>query len=166
MLFALAVAAAGCRPSSPRALEIRGFALTVSDLDRAVAFYEQALGFSKVGERARRRIADHDYSTGIFGTRVRSATLQLGDERIELEQYLRAGRSADPAGQPLQRPVVPALRGGGQRHGPGLRARAPASRSKPSPSAPQTIPESNNGAAAGIKAYKFKDPDGHPLELL
>jgi catechol 2,3-dioxygenase-like lactoylglutathione lyase family enzyme len=32
-------------------------------------------------------------------------------------------------------------------------------------SAPQTIPESNKGAA-GIKAYKFKDPDGHPLELL
>jgi catechol 2,3-dioxygenase-like lactoylglutathione lyase family enzyme len=32
-------------------------------------------------------------------------------------------------------------------------------------SQPQTIPESNR-AAAGIKAYKFKDPDGHPLELL
>ena len=32
-------------------------------------------------------------------------------------------------------------------------------------SAPQTIPASNQ-AAAGIKAYKFRDPDGHPLELL
>ena len=33
------------------AREIRGFALTVSNLDSAVAFYEQALGFEKVGER-------------------------------------------------------------------------------------------------------------------
>jgi catechol 2,3-dioxygenase-like lactoylglutathione lyase family enzyme len=32
-------------------------------------------------------------------------------------------------------------------------------------SAPQTIPETNI-AAAGIKAVKFKDPDGHPVELL
>jgi catechol 2,3-dioxygenase-like lactoylglutathione lyase family enzyme len=32
-------------------------------------------------------------------------------------------------------------------------------------SAPQTIPQSN-AAAAGIKAVKFMDPDGHPLELL
>ena len=31
--------------------------------------------------------------------------------------------------------------------------------------APQTIPISNKGAA-GIKAFKFKDPDGHPLELI
>ena len=30
---------------------------------------------------------------------------------------------------------------------------------------PQTIPESNK-EAAGIRALKFLDPDGHPLELL
>ena len=32
-------------------------------------------------------------------------------------------------------------------------------------SAPQTLPDWNP-AAAGIQAFKFKDPDGHPLELL
>lgn len=145
------------------AREIRGFALTVSNLDNAVVFYEQALGFKKVGERV---VTDrnYDYLTGVFGTRVRSATLQLGDEKIELEQYLT------PAGQPIpvdsrsndlwfqHFAVVVSDMEGAYEH---LRRFSVQSIS----SAPQTIPESNKGAA-GIKAYKFKDPDGHPLELL
>ena len=145
------------------ASEIRGFALTVSNLDSAVAFYEQALGFQKVGEQI---VADrnYDYLTGVFGTRVRSATLQLGDERIELEQYLA------PSGLPIpvdsrsndlwfqHFAVVVSDMERAYQH---LRAFPIQSIS----SAPQTIPESNR-AAAGIKAYKFKDPDGHPLELL
>jgi len=145
------------------AREIRGFALTVSNLDSAVAFYQEALGFKKVGERI---VADrnYDYLTGVFGTRVRSATLQLGDERIELEQYLA------PGGQPI--PVdsrsndlwfqhFAVVVSDMERAYEHLRAFPIQSIS----SAPQTIPESNK-AAAGIKAYKFKDPDGHPLELL
>jgi catechol 2,3-dioxygenase-like lactoylglutathione lyase family enzyme len=145
------------------AREIRGFALTVSNLDSAVAFYQEALGFRKVGERI---VADrnYDYLTGVFGTRVRSATLQLGDERIELEQYLA------PGGQPI--PVdsrsndlwfqhFAVVVSDMERAYEHLRAFPIQSIS----SAPQTIPESNK-AAAGIKAYKFKDPDGHPLELL
>jgi len=145
------------------AREIRGFAITVSNLDSAVAFYEQALGFEKVGERI---VTDrnYDYLTGVFGTRVRSATLQLGDERIELEQYLA------PSGQPI--PVdsrsndlwfqhFAVVVSDMERAYEHLRAFPILGIS----SAPQTIPESNK-AAAGIKAYKFKDPDGHPLELL
>jgi catechol 2,3-dioxygenase-like lactoylglutathione lyase family enzyme len=55
------------------AKEIRGFTLTVSDLDRAVGFYQQALGFRKVEEQT---VADpqFDYLTGVFGTRVRNVT--------------------------------------------------------------------------------------------
>jgi hypothetical protein len=77
-----------------RALEIHAITLTVSDLDRSVAFYEDALGFRKVGERL---IADGslDQITGTFGVRMRRATLRLGDESIELEQYLA------PSGAPL-----------------------------------------------------------------
>ena len=40
------------------AREIRGFTLTVSNLDNAVTFYEQALGFKKVGERV---ISDRNF---------------------------------------------------------------------------------------------------------
>jgi catechol 2,3-dioxygenase-like lactoylglutathione lyase family enzyme len=145
------------------AREIRGFALTVSDLDRAVAFYEQALGFTKVGERT---VAgpDQDALTGIFGTRVRMARLQLGDEFVELEQYVAGagqpvpldGRSNDLWFQHFAVVVSDMEKAYEHVRGFGVQSIS---------SAPQTIPVSNR-AAAGIKAYKFKDPDGHPLELL
>jgi len=145
------------------AREIRGFALTVSNLDSAVAFYQEALGFKKVGERI---VADrnYDYLTGVFGTRVRSATLQLGDERIELEQYLAPGGQSIPVdsrSNDLWFQHFAVVVSDMERAYEHLRAFPIQSIS----SAPQTIPESNK-AAAGIKAYKFKDPDGHPLELL
>lgn len=145
------------------AKEIRGFALTVSDLDRAVEFYQQALDFRKISERT---ITDrnYDYLTGVFGTRVRSATLQLGEESIELDQYLT------PAGQTI--PVDSRSNDLWFQHFAVVVSDMDKAfdRVRRFPiqsisSAPQTIPESNQ-AAAGIKAYKFKDPDGHPLELL
>ena len=145
------------------AAEIRGFALTVSNLDRAVEFYEQALGFRKIEERT---ITDrnYDYLTGVFGTRVRAATLKLGEESIELDQYV------SPGGQPI--PVDSHSNDLWFQHFAVVvsdmdRAFEHVRRFpiQSISSAPQTIPASNK-AAAGIKAYKFKDPDGHPLELL
>jgi catechol 2,3-dioxygenase-like lactoylglutathione lyase family enzyme len=163
MLWLLAAALALVASTVFAAREIRGFALTVSDLDRAVTFYERALGFRKVGERT---VAgpEHDALTGIFGTRVRTARLQLGDEFVELEQYVA------PAGQPIPLDsrsndlwfqhfaVVVSDMEKAYEHVRGFGVQSISS-------APQTIPASNR-AAAGIKAYKFKDPDGHPLELL
>jgi catechol 2,3-dioxygenase-like lactoylglutathione lyase family enzyme len=145
------------------AREIRGFTLTVSDLDRSVAFYERALGFKKIGERT---LSDQsfDYLIGVFGARVRTARLQLGDEFVELEQYL------SPSGQPI--PVDSRSNDLWFQHFAVVvsdmeRAFEHVSRYPilSISSAPQTIPQSNL-AAAGIKAYKFRDPDGHPLELL
>lgn len=164
MLWTLAVALALVASSVfAGAREIRGFALTVSDLDRAVVFYEQALGFKKVGERTVTG-RDHDYLTGIFATRVRTARLQLGDEFIELDQYIAPGglpipmdsRSNDLWFQHFAVVVSDMEKAYEHVRGFGVQSIS---------SAPQTIPESNR-AAAGIKAYKFKDQDGHPLELL
>jgi catechol 2,3-dioxygenase-like lactoylglutathione lyase family enzyme len=145
------------------AREIRGFTLTVADLDKSVAFYQQALGFSKVSETV---VSDDDVDTltGVFGARVRSARLQLGREYVELEQYVA------PKGEPIPADsrsndlwfqhfaVVVSDMDKAYAH---VAAFGVVSIS----SAPQTIPASNQ-AAAGIKAYKFRDPDGHPLELL
>lgn len=76
------------------ALEIKSLALTVSDLDRSVAFHEKALDFRKISERVLVG-RDYDYLTGVYGSRVKSATLQLGNETIELDQYL------SPEGNPI-----------------------------------------------------------------
>ncbi len=146
-----------------RALEVRGLTLTVADLDRSVAFYESALGFRKVSATL---VADADFDqlSGLFGARVRRATMALGDERIELEQFLApAGRSlpTDSRAQDLWfQHFAIVVRDMDAAYGQlRLHQVQPISR------APQTIPESN-AAAAGIRAYKFRDPDGHPLELL
>lgn len=133
-----------------RALEIKSIVLTVSDLDRSIAFYQGALGFSNVGERS--------------AARMRSATLKLGDETIDLQQYLDSagapiptdGRSNDLWFQHFA--VVVSDMDKAYANLARLPFRAISS-------APQTIPASNT-AAAGIRAFKFKDPDGHPLELL
>ena len=163
LTLALAVTMAFVSAAFGKALEIHGFVLTVADMDRSIAFYERALGFKKTTDQV---TADrnHDYLTGVFGTRVRQVTLQLSEESITLEHYL------SPAGQPVpvdsrsndlwfqHFTVVVSDMDKAFEH---VRSFDIASIS----SAPQTIPESNK-AAAGIKAYKFKDPDGHPLELL
>jgi catechol 2,3-dioxygenase-like lactoylglutathione lyase family enzyme len=142
---------------------IEGFALTVADTERAAAFYEGALGFKKVSERV---ISDRNYDhlTGVFGTRVKSVMLRLGADSIELDQFV------SPAGQPIPRDsrsndlwfqhmaIVVSDMDQAYRHLQNFPTQAISD-------APQTIPESNP-PAAGIKAFKFKDPDGHPLELL
>ncbi len=149
--------------ANAKAIDLKSIAMTVSDLDRSVAFYVQAMNFKKVSEQTIVN-RDYDYLTGVFGSRVRSAELQLGYEKIQLNQYLSASgkpipidsrsydlwfqhfavvvSDMDKAFAQLQRLSVTGIS-----------------------SAPQTIPISNQGAA-GIKAYKFKDPDGHPLELI
>lgn len=145
------------------AREIRGWTLTVSNLDASVRFYEQALGFAKVDVRTRVGPA-MDTLTGVFGTRVRVATLKLGDETIMLEQYVAPGGAPVPADgrsndlwfQHFAVVVSDMERAFEHVNRFGITGIS---------SGPQTIPASNV-AAAGIKAYKFRSPDGHPLELL
>jgi catechol 2,3-dioxygenase-like lactoylglutathione lyase family enzyme len=150
-------------PAFAAALEIKGFVLTVSDLDRSVRFYEKALNFNKVSERVLAD-RDYDYLTGVYGSRLRVATLQLGNESIELQEYL------PPGGNPI--PVDSRANGAWFQHFAVVvsdmeRAYEHLQRIpfQAISGAPQTIPASNS-AAAGVKAFKFKDPDGHPLELL
>ncbi|MFM9835845.1 MAG: VOC family protein [Methylophilaceae bacterium] len=146
-----------------RILEVKTISLTVSNIEQSVAFYEKALDFKKVSEQV---IANSNYDTltGIYGTRVKVATLQLGQETIQLEQHLTQqgrpvpvdSRSNDLWFQHFAIVVSDMNKAYRQLQQVSYQAIS---------SAPQTIPESNKGAA-GIKAYKFKDPDGHPLELL
>ena len=145
------------------ALEIRGFVMTVSDIDRAVAFYESALHFKRIDDRV---IGGdrHARLTGVHDARVRRATLQLGDERIELEQYLPAGHEKKPVSarsQDLSFQHIAIVVADMQRATESLSRHSIRAISN----GPQTLPEWNK-AAAGIKAFKFRDPDGHPLELL
>ncbi|MGH9145288.1 MAG: VOC family protein, partial [Vicinamibacterales bacterium] len=69
--------------------------MTVSDMDRAVEFYTSVLTFSKISEI---EVAGREYEllTGLFGVRLRIVQLRLGDETIELTEYLAPKGRAIP----------------------------------------------------------------------
>ena len=143
--------------------DVAGVGLTVSDTDRAVEFYSKVLFFEKVSDV---EVAGDAFERqqGVFGARARIVTLRLGDERLELTEYLAPrgrpapidARSNDRSFQHVAIVVNDMeqaylwLRRHGVQH--------------VSPS-PQRLPDWNPNAA-GIRAFYFRDPDGHALEIL
>jgi len=137
--------------------------MTVADMDRAVAFYTSVLTFEKVSEV---EVSGREYElmTGVFGARLRIVGLRLGEESIELTEYLT------PKGRPIPADVRPndrvfqhiaiivsdmsAAYERLRRH-----------RVEHASTAPQVLPEWNTNAA-GISAFYFRDPDRHFLEVL
>jgi len=137
--------------------------ITVSDMDRAVNFYSNILTFKKVSDT---EVAGEDYEhlEGIFGLRMRVVRMRLGDEFIELTEYLA------PKGRPI--PVDSRSNDRWFQHIAIIvsdmdKAYAWLRQNKVehASSGPQRLPAWNKNAA-GIAAFYFKDPDGHPVEVL
>ena len=166
ILFALRLADVPARAgaASPPAITAIGpIAITVSDLDQALDFYTGVLAFRKVGER---EITGENWERlqGVFGLRARIATLMLGDESIELVEYLAPrGRPvpADSRSNDRWFQHVAIIVSDMDRAYAHLRKH----RVTHASTGPQRIPDWNH-AAAGIRAFYFKDPDGHVLEVL
>src|SRR5436309_3414445 len=76
---------------SPLAVESVG--MTVSNVDRAVEFYS-ALTFQKISDIEVYGEA-YEHLEGVFGARMRIVRMQLGNEFIDLTQYLA------PPGRPI-----------------------------------------------------------------
>lgn len=165
---AIAIVAAGWfatapAPAAAGARAVTSIGITVDDLDRSVAFFRGVLGFEKTGEI---EVAGPDVESrsGVFGARVRIATLRLGEETIELSDYLAPRGRPYPYGTRANDhwfqhiaivvsdmdAAYAKLRAAGIEH---------------ASTGPQTLPDSIP-AAAGIRAFYFRDPDGHFLELL
>lgn len=167
----LAVPATGQAPWTgpgvglPAAQAVPVVGLTVSDMDRSLAFYTSALPFTVVAdtEVAGRRWEE---LTGVFGVRLRLVRLRLGEEQLELTEYLAASTPGRPA--PIDarshdrwfQHVAIIVRDMDSAY-----ARLRAHRVRSASTGPQLLPKSIPGAA-GIRAFYFKDPDGHPLEIL
>jgi len=143
---------------------VRSVGLPVADLEQALAFYTQVLPFQVVAvqELAGDALAQ---LYGLPAVQLRLAELELGVERIHLMQFLQPSdgrpipadsRSDDLWFQHLALVVsdMDAAFAQLQRHSVALISRGP-----------QTLPPSIS-AAAGIRACYFRDPDGHPLELI
>lgn len=136
--------------------EIRAISSTVSDLDRSIYFYTKALAFKAVSEVT----VGVEYSelAGVKPTQIRIATLQLGDEKIELIEYLALeGKPIPPDSQSNDLwfqhfAIVVSDLDRAYEHLKSFEIKSIST-------APQTLPN-------GIKAFKFKDPDGHDLEII
>jgi catechol 2,3-dioxygenase-like lactoylglutathione lyase family enzyme len=161
-LFAFAVAARAQTPASAQAVARVGF--TVRDLDASLKFFREVLEFESVGER---ELAGEGIErlTGVFPARVRVARMRLGNEELELSEYLApsTGREFPEAtrGNDLwfqhAAIVVSDMDAAYAR----LRAHRVAHVSP----GPQRLPDWNPNAG-GIEAFYFRDPDGHFLELI
>src|SRR6266545_366407 len=79
-----------------RATGVDSIGMTVSDLDRSVDFYTKVLTFQKVSEFEADGDA-YEHLNGLFGLHFRRARLQLGDEFIELTEYLAPQGRPAPA---------------------------------------------------------------------
>jgi catechol 2,3-dioxygenase-like lactoylglutathione lyase family enzyme len=143
---------------------VESIGMTVSDMDRSVAFYSDILAFKPVSD-VEVDGPEYDELWGIFGARARVVRMQLGEQQIELTQFLAPpdlrtipvpSYSHDLWFQHFAIVVRDMDAAWAQLRKHHVRQISPR---------PQTIPISNP-AAAGIKAIKFRDPDGHNLELL
>lgn len=145
---------------SGRVLRLLRVSRTVGDLARMVAFYGEALGFALIEQRALAAPAWGELM-GLPGARAQAARLRLGAQELELLAFDPPGRpyptnsnAADLCFQHLAIVVsdMPAAYAQLRRH-----AFTPISEG-----GPQTLPP-NTGA---VTAFKFRDPEGHPLELI
>jgi catechol 2,3-dioxygenase-like lactoylglutathione lyase family enzyme len=152
------------RPAAGPAVDtIDSVAVTVSDMDRAVDFYTRVLAFQKVADR---EVSGEAYERlfGLFGLRVRAVRMRLGDEYLELLQFLT------PHGRPI--PLDSQSNDRWFQHVAiivsdmsAAYARLRSFNVAHASSGPQRLPDWNPNAG-GIEAFYFRDPDGHNLEIL
>lgn len=143
--------------------EIKTVGITVSNMERSIAFYSEALSFKKISD-VEVYGSEYEKLLGLFGVRLRLVRMQLGDEVIELIQHIT------PQGKPIpidsrsndlwfqHIAIVVSDMDRAYQH---LRQFNVTHVS----TAPQKLPDYIK-AAAGIEAFYFRDPDGNTLELI
>jgi catechol 2,3-dioxygenase-like lactoylglutathione lyase family enzyme len=137
--------------------------ITVKEMDRSLKFYTEVLGFKKVSDNEYKG-EDFEKLEGIFGLNIRVVRLQLGDESIDLTDYLTTGgrsipedaKSNDLSFQHIAIVVSDMDKAFEQVKKFNVEFVS---------TSPQTLPKSIP-AAEGIKAFYFHDLDNHNLELI
>jgi catechol 2,3-dioxygenase-like lactoylglutathione lyase family enzyme len=162
----LLVGLAFLAPASGRAAPVEAVAeigITVSDMDRALDFYTRVLPFAVISDV---EVAgpETEALTGVFGVRLRVVRLRLGAETLELRDVLA------PEGRPL--PVDSRSHDAWFQHVAiivrdmdAAYRRLREHNVQHASTGPQLLPDWNPNAG-GIRAFYFRDPDGHPLEIL
>jgi catechol 2,3-dioxygenase-like lactoylglutathione lyase family enzyme len=135
--------------------------LPVADLDRTETFYREGLGFEAVGS------ATHDDAAfgnllGVAGLRAQSLRMRLGLQEVDFVAYHPAGKAypAQSTSTDLwfqHFAIVVSDIDSAHAKVEGQAGFRPISHD-----GPQRLPP----ATGSVTAFKFRDPDGHPLELI
>ena len=146
--------------STPQISRIAGFALVVDEIVEAELFFEEAFDFVTL----ERRVGDAGYAEllGVPDARVRETIMALGDERLSLLAFDPPGRPYPPGSTStdLWFQHLAIIVSDMNKAYANLVA---AGRFTPiSEGGPVALPP----ASGGVTAFKFRDADGHPLELL
>jgi len=148
---------------APAARGVGCIGLTVSDADRASEFYTRVLDFRR---ELGTEVAGESWERlqGVFGLRARIMRVRLGNECLDLTEYLA------PRGRP-----VPADARSNDRSFQHVAIVVSdmdeayrllrSSRVEHASTGPQRLPDWNPNAG-GIRAFYFRDPDRHVLEVI
>lgn len=137
------------------------FLLICNDAETAALFYERAFGFVRVNDR----VLTASRYRGLINSRDAEShiiTLRLGEQEIELAGSYPARQqrpSVIPGWSPLFQHVAIVVSDMAEAH---ARLLAQSHWTAISTDGPETLPASSGG----VTAYKFRDPEGHPLELI
>jgi catechol 2,3-dioxygenase-like lactoylglutathione lyase family enzyme len=148
---------------TPAVDAVAGVAIPVSDMTRSIDFYSRVLTFDVESDVTLAGDAQAQLH-GLPGVRLRVVRLRLGSEAIELVEYLTPRGRGLPSDSRSQdhwfQHIAIIVNDMDQAHEWLRRHRV-----EPVSPEPQRLPDWNPNAA-GIRAFYFKDPDGHPLEIL
>jgi len=169
---ALSLVAAGRGPGAARftgasdpgvVAAVDAVGIVVDDIDRSVAFFSDVLTFEKVSD-VEVTGSDYERLEGVFGIRLRIVRMKLGDEFLDLMDFVA------PEGRPIPvdsrsndrwfQHVAIIVRNMDEAY-----ARLRKHKVRHASTGPQRLPDWNKNAG-GIEAFYFKDPDGHALEIL
>jgi catechol 2,3-dioxygenase-like lactoylglutathione lyase family enzyme len=142
---------------------VEAVGMTVSDMDKSVKFYSEVLSFEKVSD-VEVWGSEYEQLQGVFGLRMRVVRMKLGSEFIDLTEYLAPkGRPfpADSRGNDHWFQHIAIIVSDMEKAYDWLRK----NKVQHASTGPQRLPDWNLNAG-GIKAFYFRDPDGHFLEIL
>jgi catechol 2,3-dioxygenase-like lactoylglutathione lyase family enzyme len=142
-------------------MRIGRISFTAADADRLGSFYRQAFGFEAM-ETEHHSGTGFARLTGVAGAQARALPLRLGDQTIELLAFTPRGAPYpadigcdDPRFQHIAIVVA-------DMETAYLRLCACEGWTAITTPAPQRLP----AGSGAVTAFKFRDPEGHPLELL
>lgn len=150
-------------PSWAAVQEVGPIGLTVGDLNRELYFYTNTLPFElvSISEASGK---EQNALLGLKNVKLRVATLKLGDERITLTEHLgRKGKPIPSDSRSFDRwfqHIAIVVRDMDTAY-----ARLLEHKVIHVSTAPQTLPDWNRDAG-GIKAFYFRDPEDHVLEII